>query len=73
MVDHDVLADLGSLTDDHAHAVVDEEAPADGGSGMDLNACQETAKLAHQARGEAQAGGLPQMMCQPVNPDGMEP
>src|SRR5947209_6984047 len=34
----DVVADLGRLTDDHAHAVVDEQAAAELGRRMDLDA-----------------------------------
>ena len=29
LIDGHVVADLGGLADDHAHAVIDEEAPAD--------------------------------------------
>src|SRR5699024_3237457 len=37
VVEHDVIADLGGLADHYAHPVVDEEAPPDGGAGMDLD------------------------------------
>ena len=37
MVNRTVVSDLGSLTDDDPHAVVDEESMPDLGSGMDLN------------------------------------
>src|SRR3954469_23811615 len=38
VVEHHVVADLGGLADDDAHAVVDEEPPADGRAGVDLDA-----------------------------------
>ena len=38
LVHQHVLTDFGRLADDHAHAVIDEEAPADFRSGMNLNA-----------------------------------
>ena len=60
VVDHHVVADLRGLPDDHAHAVVDEEAPADGGPGVDLDPGQEAPGLGEQARREARLGVLPQ-------------
>jgi hypothetical protein len=50
MIDHDVLADFGSLSDDHTHAVVNEETPADGGAWVDFDAGQEAAKLGDEPR-----------------------
>src|SRR5680860_498860 len=37
VVKHHVVADLGRLTDDHTHPVVDEEASSDAGPGVDLS------------------------------------
>ena len=37
VVEHHVVADLGGLADDDAHAVVDEEPVPDDGTGMDLD------------------------------------
>src|SRR3954453_4953200 len=37
VVQHDVVADLGGLTDDHAHAVVHEEPATDAGTGVYLD------------------------------------
>jgi hypothetical protein len=37
MVERDVIADLAGLADHHAHAVVDEEPPADLGARVDLD------------------------------------
>src|SRR6185295_15314572 len=49
LVHRHVLADLGRLPDHDAHAVVDEEARADGRAGVDLDACEEPGDLADQA------------------------
>ena len=38
LVNGAVIADLRSFADDHAHAVVDEHAPADDSRRMDFNA-----------------------------------
>ena len=43
LVDRDVVADLGALAD-HAEAVVEEEALADLGAGMDVDARSESAR-----------------------------
>src|SRR5699024_8967473 len=45
-VDGAVVPDLGGLAKDDAHAVVDEQPPADGGAGMDLDARLVAAPLA---------------------------
>jgi hypothetical protein len=54
VVERAVVADLGRLADDDAHAVVDEKAPADARAGMNLDAGQEPRQIAHQARQPAQ-------------------
>ena len=69
VVDHDVVADLGGLADDHAHAVVDEEPPADGRAGMDLDAGEEPGQLGDQPGREPQRRVSPQPVRQPVEPD----
>src|ERR1043165_2204865 len=51
LVEHDVVADFGSFTDDHAHTVIDEEAAADDGAGMDFDA-GEKAREVHEAAGK---------------------
>ncbi len=43
-----VVADFGSFANHHAHAVVDEDAPAQRGAGVDFNA----GETARQLRGE---------------------
>ena len=37
MIDQAVIPDLGGLTDDDAHAVVNDQAAADGGAGVNLD------------------------------------
>src|SRR5919108_1968778 len=48
LVNRAAIADFGGLADDHAHAVVDEDAGADLGAGMDL----DPGKPAPDMRGE---------------------
>jgi hypothetical protein len=45
VIERDVLADLGGLADDDAHAVVDEEAAPDRGAGMNLDAGEEAPQV----------------------------
>ena len=47
MVEQAVVSDLRYLPDDDAHAVVDDQAAADGGPGVDLNARPEAAPLGY--------------------------
>ena len=55
LIERHVVADLGGLADHHAHAVVDEEAAADHGTGVDLDAGHEAADLRDEAAGELPA------------------
>src|SRR5262245_53646190 len=48
LVERDPIADFARLADHHAHAVVDEEAPADRRAGMDLDAGEKAADLRDQ-------------------------
>ena len=61
VIDGDVGADFGGLADHDAHAVVDEEAPSDLRSRMDVDVGEESAKPGNQPRGEA-----PFMQPQPI-------
>ena len=54
VVNQAVVPHLGGLADDDAHAVVDDQAAADGGAGMDLDARPEPAPLGHQPGQEFQ-------------------
>ena len=49
MVDRAVVTDFGSLADDDAHAVVDEQATADGRARMNLDAGHVAGKLRQRA------------------------
>lgn len=49
LIDQHVVADLAGLPDDHAHAMIDEEATPNGGAGVDLNAGQAARKLRNGA------------------------
>ena len=52
--------------------MVDEEAPADRCTRMDLDPGEETTGLGDEARGKAQLRLLPHLVGEPMNPDGME-
>ena len=73
MIHQHVVADLGSLADDHAHAVVDEEAPTDLRAGVDLDAGDRPRDLRQQSGSQATTGFGPQTMRDPVHPDGVQP
>src|SRR5665647_441547 len=68
-----VVAYLGSLADDHTHAVVDEEAPTDLRAGVDLDAGDRPRELGQQPSSQAATGLGPQAVREPVHPDGMQP
>src|SRR5690606_12275963 len=55
VVERAVVADFGGLADHHAHAMVDEEAPADAGAGMDLDTGEPARDCGKEARRPAQA------------------
>ena len=67
MEHEDVVAHFGGLADDHAHAVVDEEAPADLGGRMDLDARGRAGGLGQRPGGELVAR-VPQAVRGPVGP-----
>ena len=50
LVERYVIADLGGFADHHAHAMVDEKAPADLSAGMNLDAGEKAADVADEAR-----------------------
>jgi hypothetical protein len=56
LVDGAVVADLGHLANDHAHAVVDEDAPAKGGARVDLDARQPARDVRDESPQPLQAG-----------------
>ena len=56
VVEQAVVADLGRLADDDAHAVVDNQPPADLRAGVDLNSRPAAAPLAHQPGQGRRAG-----------------
>src|SRR5690606_25102466 len=70
VVEHDVVAELGGLADDDAHAVIDEETPADGRPRVDLDARDEPGPLRDGAPQEVPAPP-PQAIGDAVPPDGV--
>ena len=66
-----VVADLRGLTDDHAHAVVDEEALTDRRGRVDLDTGEVAGRLRQGTRREAIAL-VPQLVSRPVRPQGVD-
>ena len=71
LVDEYVVADLGGLADHHSRSVIDEEAAADGGAGVDFDLRQEPAHLADESRQDRAAHPV-QPVRDPVKQDGVE-
>src|SRR5208283_3968826 len=67
LVERDVIAHLGSLADNHSHAVIDEKAAADDGAGMDLDS-REPARELRECAGQKKHAVLPQPVMDAVPP-----
>jgi hypothetical protein len=64
-----VIADLGGLADDNAHAVIDKKPPPDGGARMNFHAGEKTRGMRHRAAQPLQSH-LPQRIGEiPMPPD----
>src|SRR5207248_2243966 len=72
LVEQDVVADFGGFADDDAGAVIDEEAPAYGGAGVNLDSGEESADLGDDAGNERHAPDI-ELMREAVSQNGMEP
>ncbi len=70
LVQGHVITNFGGLANDDAHAVVDEEAAADLGARVNLDAGQPTPKVGHHPR-QPFPTHAPQGTGQPMNPDRM--
>lgn len=66
-----IVADLGGLADHHATAMIDEEAPANGGAGMDVDLADEPRQKAQQP-GQIAPAPAPQSMGQAMDQQGMD-
>ena len=71
LVQQHVVADFGGLADHHAHAVIDEEAAADGGAGVDFDAGEKAADLRNHARQQRHVPAV-QPVRQAVRQDGVK-
>ncbi len=71
VVEQDVVADDGGLSDDDAHAVIDKEAAAYRGTGMDLDPGKKAADLGDSPREQAKPP-QPEPVCHPVRPERMQ-
>ena len=54
LIDGHIIMNFGALAD-HAEAMIEEEALADLGAGVDVDPGQESRKMVHEARHEEQA------------------
>ena len=63
----DVVTHLGGFADDHSHAVIDEEAAADGGSGMNFDS-RKPARELRQSTGQEEPAVFPQPVVDAVPP-----
>lgn len=72
VIQHHIIADDRRLPDHRAHAMVNEQPPADDGAGMNLNPRQPPRQLRDEPRC-AQPSPNPQAVGQPVRHDGMHP
>ena len=70
VINRDVVADLGGFADHHAGGVVDEQAGAQGRTGMDVDPGQDPGDLTERAGGHLRAAS-PQPMADSVTPNGM--
>ena len=71
VVEHDAVPNFGGFADDNAHAVVNEEATSDGGTGVDFHAGEEAGELRQDARWALDVAG-PQGVRDAVHPDGVK-
>jgi hypothetical protein len=71
MIKCHIVADLAGLADHHAHAVVDEEAPADLGARVDLDSREPAAQLGDSAPDQAPAA-RPEGMRNAIEQDRLE-
>lgn len=68
LIQQHVIADLGRLTDDDAHPVIDDNSPADPGARMYLDAGQPAPGVRYETGEKIQAPAI-ERVSQPVNPD----
>ena len=68
MIKRAIVAYLGSLANDHTHAVINEHPPADGRARMDLDSRQEAAPVRQPAREPAESR-FPEPIGRPAMPD----
>jgi len=66
VIEGDIGADFRGLADHHPGAVVDEQAGADGGAGMNLDSGEQAPQMGEEAAGHP-SPALPAPMGQPVN------
>src|SRR5438270_11182068 len=68
LVDRYVVAYGGGFSDHHAHSMVNKEAFAQDGAGMNLNSCEQASPLREQP-GHQEQSVIPEPMCNAVCPD----
>ena len=70
MIEQAIIPDLGSLSNDDSHAVIDDQPPPDPGAGMDLDAREVAGDLRIEP-GQKPQMVLPQPMAHPVKDGGV--
>ena len=71
MIDLAVITDLRGLSDDHAHAMIDQQSSADLRAGMDLDPGPKTSDVGDETGQEKQMPPI-QTVCDPVKADRLD-
>jgi hypothetical protein len=71
LVEDDIVSNDCGLTDYYSHSVVDEKAPANGCSRMNLDSCEHSGDLGNHAGQEPEAK-LVERMCQAMQKNGVQ-
>jgi hypothetical protein len=71
VIKRDILANLGCLTNDHSHTVVNEKISPDGRARVNLNASEASGNLRNPACEQFEPA-FPKTVSDAVRPDGMQ-
>src|SRR5664279_222744 len=71
LVDGDIVTNLGGFPDDHTHAVINEEAAAESGTGMNLDTRHKARDL-RECTGKKEPAMLPQSVVNAIPPNRMQ-
>src|SRR5580698_3762711 len=71
LIKQHIVANLGSLTNHHAHSVIDKTSPSNRRTGMDLDARDGSIKLRNNPRQQRESRKVHTVRC-PMQQDGMK-